>query len=186
MLKNKKAAVIAAVVIGVILIVCVIVFVARASGGGGDPVIDPQVYYPVSYVVDGDTFKVNVGSSDSVSRSQEITVRVLGINTPETVDPRKPVECYGPEASAKGKELLTGRKVRLIFNPNRELKDKYGRYLAYVYRDDGLFYNEEMIKDGFAHEYTYGSPYSMQKEFRAAQGAAQKEKLGLWSACAKI
>ena len=143
--------------------------------------IDPNIYYPVNFVVDGDTFKVGVGDSNS----QIITIRVLGINTPETVDPRKPVECYGPEESVRGKELLNGHKVKLVFNPDREMKDKYGRYLAYVYIENGPFYNEAMLKDGYAREYTYGTPYSLQSEFRALQATAKKEKLGLWSACTK-
>jgi micrococcal nuclease len=187
MIKNKKAAIIAVIVVVIVLVVCIVWFVVRASSGN-DPVIDSQIYYPVTYVVDGDTFKVDVGGSANPNASRTskiITIRVLGINTPETVDPRKPIECYGPEASAKGKELLADRKVRLVFSPNREVKDKYGRYLAYAYRDDGLFYNEEMIKDGYAYEYTVGSAYSMQKDFRAAQSVAQKAKLGLWSACVK-
>ena len=113
----------------------------------------------------------------------DIRIRVLGINTPETVDPRKPVECYGPEASAAAKELLDGRKVMLKYNPNREKRDKYGRYLLYAYRDDGLFVNEYMIQEGFAREYTFGTAYSMQKEFRKAENAAKREEKGLWVKC---
>ena len=188
MINRKKAAYIA-VVCGAVIVAVVVLWSSKVFGwfdmfGDGVP-IDSDTYYPVTYVVDGDTFKVNVAASNSPSQ-RIITVRVLGINTPETVDPRKPVECYGPEASVQGKELLNGHKVKLAFNPNRELKDKYGRYLAYVYRDDGLFYNEAMIKDGFAREYTYGSAYSMQSEFRAAESVAQKVKAGLWSACANV
>lgn len=137
---------------------------------------DSNTLYPIASVVDGDTFKVYL--SEKV-----ITVRVLGINTPETVDPRRPAECYGQEASFKAKELLDGRSVKLVLNPNRESKDKYGRYLAYVYRDDGLFYNEFMIKEGYAKEYTVGTPYSFQKEFRADQKEAQSSKKGLWGTC---
>ncbi len=185
---NKKKLALSGVIF-VFVIVCVIILWSNKAfslfGGTPDQVnISPDVYYPVTYVVDGDTFKVDVGGSIE-HKSSIITIRVLGINTPEIVDPRKPVECFGPEASVAAKDLLNGRKVKLLFNPDRELKDKYGRYLAYVYRDDGLFYNERMIKEGFAREYTYGSAYSMQKEFRAAESLAQKSKLGLWSACVK-
>ena len=180
MINKRKAAYIAVACAVVLVCVCVL-WASKAFGllsvFGDDVKIDPEKYYPVNYVVDGDTFRVDIAS-------KIITVRVLGINTPEIVDPRKPVECYGPEASVEAKELLSGRKVRLTFNPNRELKDKYGRYLAYVYRDDGLFYNEAMLKDGYAREYTFGTPYSMQSEFRATEAVAQKAKLGLWNACA--
>jgi len=188
MINRKRTAYIVAVCVFVIACVCVAVI--RFGFAGDGVVIDPETYYPVTYVVDGDTFKVKVesgntkgGGGGSEADAHIITVRVLGINTPETVDPRKSVECYGPEASVEAKDLLNGRKVKLTFNPNRELKDKYGRYLAYVYRDDGLFYNEVMIKEGYAREYTYGSAYSMQGEFRDIEATAQKSKAGLWSAC---
>ena len=142
----------------------------------GGIAIDPTKLYKVTYVIDGDTFKTDISG-------HIITVRVLGMNTPETVDPYKPIECYGPEASAEGKSLLDGRSVTLKFNPNREQKDKYGRYLLYVYRDDGLFYNEYMIQKGFAEEYTVGTPYSFQSEFKNDQAVAQAAKIGLWGKC---
>jgi micrococcal nuclease len=139
-------------------------------------VLDQQALYPVTYVTDGDTFKVK-------AEGKTITVRMLGINTPETVDPRKPSECYGHEASDETKQLLTGKNVRLKLNPHREVKDKYGRYLAYVYREDDLFINEELLKLGFAREYTVGRPYSMQKEFKDIEATAKEDKKGLWEAC---
>ena len=140
--------------------------------------IDESKLYPVSYVNDGDTFKARVDS-------HEITIRMLGINTPETVDPRKPVECYGKEASDETKGLLSGRQVRLKLNPNREEKDKYGRYLAYVYRDDDLFVNESLLQNGFAREYTYSrsTPYMFQKEFRDIEKTAKEKGRGLWESC---
>ena len=138
--------------------------------------IDQSRLYPVTYVTDGDTFKVKIGS-------HEITIRMLGINTPETVDPRKPVECYGKEASDETKSLLSGRLVRLKLNPNREEKDKYGRYLAYVYRDDELFVNESLLQNGYAREYTFGTSYMFQKEFRDIEGTAKEKGRGLWESC---
>jgi len=174
-MNHKSISIASFLAAGVVFVVGGIIWGAFALRAHSEVVIDPNIYYPVTYVVDGDTFKVDVGKI--------ITIRVLGINTPETVDPRKPVECYGPEASKQAKALLDGHKVRLVFNPNRETMDKYGRYLMYVYRDDGLFYNEVMVKDGYAREYTFGTPYSFQPEFRADQKVAQKAKLGLWGAC---
>ena len=158
-----------------------ILFLGKASPTSGSysaplVVIDQNEEYPVTDVIDGDTFKASVAS-------RIITVRLLGMDTPETVDPRKPVQCYGKEASDETKRLLDGRKVSLKQNPNREVRDKYGRYLAYVYRDDGLFVNEHLIQNGFAREYTYGSAYSLQKEFLNDQAVAQKEGKGLWSEC---
>ncbi len=125
-------------------------------------------------VVDGDTIKVLI-------EGKTTTLRLIGIDTAETVDPRKPVQCFGEEASKKAKELLTGRKVRIEQDSSQGELDKYGRLLAYVYRDDGLFYNEYMVKQGYAHEYTYNTPYKYQTEFKADQKYAQDNKLGLWS-----
>lgn len=108
---------------------------------------------------------------------------MLGINTPETVDPRKKVQCYGPEASADTKSLLKHQKVRLTFSPDREMRDKYGRYLAYVYREDGMFVNEFLLENGFAKEYTVGKPYDLQSEFRAIEAKARQDRVGLWTVC---
>jgi micrococcal nuclease len=138
--------------------------------------INPDMYYHVTKVVDGDTFHLKVEETD-------ITVRMLGINTPETVDPRKPAECYGKEASNEAKRILEHQVVRLSLNPKREVLDKYGRYLAYVYRDDGLFVNEYLVRNGFAKEYTYGKKYSEQENFRMDQTKAQVASLGLWGEC---
>ncbi len=135
----------------------------------------PQyAYYSVTSVVDGDTVKVSVNGTVE-------TLRLIGMDTPETVDPRKPVQCFGKEASNKAKELLVGTKVRLEKDPTQGELDKYGRTLAYVYREDGLFYNKYMIEQGYAHEYTYNTPYKYQVEFKAAQKSAQENQRGLWS-----
>ena len=131
-------------------------------------------YYSVTSVVDGDTIKVNINGTVE-------TLRLIGMDTPETVDPRKPVQCFGKEASNKAKELLAGTKVRLEKDSTQGEFDKYGRTLAYVYREDGLFYNKHMIEQGYAHEYTYNTPYKYQVEFKEAQKSAQENQRGLWS-----
>lgn len=140
--------------------------------------VDPTKLYKVIGVVDGDTFEVRIDE-------KEITVRLLGINTPETIDPRKLPECYGPEASAKTKSLLNGREVKLVLNPNREKTDKYSRLLAYAYRDDGLFINELLLQEGFAREYTFGKVYQYQSEFKNAEKQAKTAGNGLWTKCNK-
>lgn len=134
--------------------------------------------YMVSDVVDGDTIKV-------VISGEEKTLRLIGIDTPETVDPRKPVECFGKEASDKAKELLSGEKVRLEIDPTQDNVDRYGRLLRYVHREDGLFFNKWMIENGYAHEYTYETPYQYQAEFKQAETEARENEIGLWnpSAC---
>ncbi len=168
-MKYKKIIAIAVVVLLLCTLGYYIIHVATAVS------IDENQSYPVTYVTDGDTFKVKIG------RHIE-TVRMLGIDTPETVDPRKPVQCYGKEASDETKSLLTGKTVRLKLNPNREEKDKYGRYLAYVYLGD-KFVNENLLEQGFAREYTYGTPYMFQKEFRGIEKMAKEAKEGLWGVC---
>lgn len=130
--------------------------------------------YSVVSVVDGDTLKLNIDGTTQ-------TVRLIGMDTPETVDPRKPVQCFGQEASNKAKELLTGRSVRIEKDASQGDLDKYGCLLVYVFRDDGLFYNKYMIEQGFAHEYTYNTPYKYQAEFKAAEKSARENQTGLWS-----
>ena len=148
-------------------------------------IIDPDKTYLVSDVVDGDTIKVQVDG-------HEITVRLLGINTPEVLDPRKPVECYGPEASAETKSLLTGKSVSLALNPNYDRVDKYGRLLAYVrlIGDNSTgsstqFLNELLVKEGYAREYTFDvkNPYQYQSLFKVDEIEAKQAKKGLWGKC---
>jgi endonuclease YncB( thermonuclease family) len=125
--------------------------------------------FTVTAVVDGDTIKVNdLG-----------TIRLIGIDTPETKDPRKPVQCYGEEASNKAKELLDNQEVYLEFDPASRI-DKYGRTLAYVYRKDGLFYNAEMVKQGYANSYTK-FPHPKLEEFNQYQKESRDNNKGLWS-----
>lgn len=134
---------------------------------------DSQMFVPLVRVVDGDTITVLVDGKRE-------TIRLIGINTPETVDPRRPVECFGKESSNKAKELLTGKQVRLASDPTQQDRDRYGRLLRYVYLADGTFVNELLIEEGFAYEYTYHTPYQYQEEFRTAQEEARKNQKGLW------
>jgi endonuclease YncB( thermonuclease family) len=126
--------------------------------------------FQVTEVVDGDTIKVSLLG----------TLRLIGIDTPETRDPRKPVQCFGREASNRAKELLGGKRVYLEYDPANKI-DKYGRTLAYVYREDGLFYNAEMIKQGYAHSYVQ-FPHPRLDEFNAYQSEARENGRGFWAA----
>lgn len=135
-------------------------------------ITNDQLYF-VTSVVDGDTIKV----------SEIGTIRLIGVDTPETVDPRKEIQCFGIEASNKTKELLNGYRVRLEIDSSQGTQDKYGRTLAYVFREDGLFINLELIKQGYAYEYTYSIPYKYQKDFKNAQQNAKSLNIGLWSSC---
>jgi len=126
-------------------------------------------------VIDGDTIEVN-------NNCESLTVRLIGINTPETLDPRKPVECFGKEASAYAKSLLENTQVQIEIDETQGEFDKYGRYLGYVIMKDGTNYNRKMLEQGFAYEYTYNTPYKYQTEFKQAQSDAQANGKGLWSA----
>ncbi|MES2213411.1 MAG: thermonuclease family protein [Patescibacteria group bacterium] len=126
-------------------------------------------------VIDGDTIVVTMDDG------AEEKVRLIGINTPETVDPRKPVQCFGIDASNKMKQLVTGMEVFLKGDKTQTDRDKYGRLLRYVYLPDGTFVNKVMVAEGYAYEYTYRIPYLFQTEFKKAQDNARVQKLGLWA-----
>lgn len=125
-------------------------------------------------VIDGDTIEVSFDNKKEV-------VRLIGINSPETVDPRKPVECFGKEASTKAKSLLLGKSVQLEADPTQDDRDKYQRLLRYVFLEDGTNFNKLMISEGYAYEYTYNIPYKYQSEFKQAQKEAEANKVGLWA-----
>lgn len=137
------------------------------------PIVEVNKLYEVIKVVDGDTLNVKIGD-------QTVKVRMLGIDTPETVDPRKDVQCFGIEASNKLKELVSGRSVTLETDPTQGIVDKYDRLLAYVYRDDSLAINEYLLENGYAHEYTYNIPYIKQDKYKKLATSARENKLGLW------
>ncbi len=123
----------------------------------------------VERVVDGDTIIVA-----GVGR-----VRLIGVDTPETVDPRRPVQFFGREASAFAKRLLEGKRVRLEFDQQRT--DRYGRTLAYVWLPDGPMANAEIIRLGFGHAYTR-FPFRYLEEFRKLEREARLAGHGLWGA----
>lgn len=142
-----------------------------------EPEIKLTSTYKVVKVVDGDTIVID---RDGL----EETIRMIGVDTPETVHPSKAVQCFGAEASLRTKEWLSGSEVALEFDPSQGERDKYGRLLAYVFRSDGLFVNKELIAQGFAYEYTYNLPYKYQSDFKAAEDAARGGGTGLWSSAA--
>ncbi len=127
-------------------------------------------------VIDGDTVVVDVGGTDE-------HVRLLGIDTPESVDPRSPVECFGKEAALRTTALLPpGTEVRLVRDV--EARDRYSRLLAYLYRvDDGTFVNLALVSEGYASVLTYPPNVAHAEELRAAAAEARGEGRGLWSAC---
>lgn len=132
-------------------------------------------FYPIVRAIDGDTIVVKIEGRDE-------TIRLIGIDTPETVDPRRSVECFGREASDRAKEVLNGKSVRLERDEMGTDRDKYGRSLRYLFLDDDTNFNETMIKEGYAYEYTYENAlYKYQNEFKQAEEYARENKRGLWA-----
>ena len=143
----------------------------RASSG------PPIAAGTVVRVVDGDTVIVR-GPGGSTE-----DVRLIGIDTPETVDPRRPVGCFGPEASAYAKHLLTGRRVVLRYD--RELHDRYGRFLAYIWLvgRGGGFVNARLVELGYARAYPFPPNTAHEALFAALERRAAIGGRGLWGAC---
>jgi micrococcal nuclease len=165
----------------------VVLALAVAACSRTDPVAGPVSTAPlgsgtavdtnatVTRVTDGDTIHVQRNGRDE-------TIRLIGIDTPETKKPNTPVECFGTEASAHLKEVLpVGTAVRL--ERDAEERDTYDRTLAYVYRADGLFVNLAMAADGYAGQLTIPPNVAHADELGAAARAARQQDKGLWAAC---
>lgn len=129
----------------------------------------------VSRVVDGDTIELQNGK----------TVRLIGIDTPETVDPRRPVGCFGKEASNETKNLLTGRIV--VLQKDISQTDKYGRLLRFVFlpleNGQTLFVNDYLVREGFARARVYPPDRKFESRFLEAEEKAKTHKKGLWGQC---
>lgn len=151
------------------LIGAVVALAALGSGcaGSGQPGGD---FYDVVRVIDGDTIQIEGGES----------VRYLGIDTPEVAHPTKGLECYGPEATEKNRELVEGEQVRLEKDVTD--RDKYGRLLRYVYVD-GLFVNGELVRLGYAYSSWYPPDIKYQMLLTDLERVAREDGRGLWAAC---
>ncbi|WP_181026433.1 thermonuclease family protein [Rathayibacter tritici] len=155
--------------------------------GGAAPVPDSlpvcAEHIVVERVIDGDTVQVRTDSGE------DLTVRLIGIDTPETVKPNTAVQCFGPEASAQTKSLLpAGSSAYLERDDSQGDTDRYGRALAYLWYPgpDGTAHNleRELLAGGYAREYTYNrSAYRYQASFRAEQDTARAAGVGLWGSC---
>jgi micrococcal nuclease len=126
----------------------------------------------ITRVVDGDTV-------DVTRAGRTLTIRLIGIDTPETVHPTEPVECFGPEATEFATRRLLGEPATLEFDPSQGRLDYYGRTLAYVWTGDSLF-NRDAVRRGYALEYTYDTTYRWQREFQRAEASARSDRLGVW------
>jgi micrococcal nuclease len=141
-----------------------------AGAGGGGTVVR---------VVDGDTLTALIDG-----RREE--VRLLGIDTPEVHRPDTPVQCYGPQASARTRALLPpDTSIRVVTDPSQDRRDRYGRLLAYVYREpDGAFVNAQLVRDGYARTLTIAPNVAHANQFAQLARSARQSGRGLWSACA--
>jgi len=126
--------------------------------------------------IDGDTLKVRIDGMND-----EVTVRLLGVNTPESVDPRRPVECFGKEASAYTARMTEGRRANLLSDPQADEIDRYGRLLRNVVLADGMDFNAELVREGYAYAYLqYPLDPSRKALLTHLQSEAEAEGKGLW------
>lgn len=139
--------------------------------------VEAQEIFKVIKVIDGDTIVTDI-------RGHKETVRLLGVDTPESVDPRKPVQCFAKEATNKLKSFVDGKSVILVDDRTQGNRDKYKRLLRYVYLPDSkrTFVNGEMIKQGYAFSFRE-YPTKMLDKFNSFEKNAREHSLGLWGSC---
>jgi micrococcal nuclease len=160
---------VAAAALSVALVSCA----AAPERSDGDRPTGGRATGIVTRVVDGDTAHIEVGGTD-------LDVRFIGIDTPETVAPDRPLQCFGPEASSYTERRLEGNRVRLEYDVERE--DRFGRTLAYVWLGDELF-NETLVREGYALVTTFPPDVKYVDRFVAAQRDARRHDRGLWGTC---
>jgi len=163
-----RAASICAAVLALVLAGC-----GDDTTGAVEPSARGSVTVRVSRIVDGDTIEVSLGGDEE-------DVRYIGIDTPETVAPGQPVECFGHAASRFNTGLVEGQRVRLVFD--RELRDQYGRLLAYVYVD-GELVNAQLVRRGFARTLVFPPNTRHADLFARLQQHAADTGRGLWGRC---
>lgn len=129
--------------------------------------------YKVVEIIDGDTIAVEMNNKNE-------TVRLLGIDSPETENPYKPVECFGDKSTQKAKELLEEQEIYLIPDPLSSDRGIYDRLLRYIFLQDGTLVNAVLIKEGYAFNYIY-EPFQFMKYFDYLEKQAKEDRLGLWS-----
>jgi micrococcal nuclease len=132
----------------------------------------------VTHVIDGDTIEIRLAEGEE-------RVRLLGIDTPETVDPTRPPECFGAEASSRTRELLPAGTV-VVLERDVEPRDHFGRLLAFVYRRrDRLLVNRQLLAEGLAEPLVIAPNHARRAELAAVAAEARRAGRGLWAACAR-
>lgn len=127
--------------------------------------------------VDGDTIVVRIDGM-----TEDAKVRLLGIDTPESVDPRKPVQCFAKEASKYTASMIEGKRIRLDADPKADEVDKYGRLLRNIILADGTDLNAELVRDGYAYAYlSFPLDARRKAELTRLQEEAKTAERGLWS-----
>jgi micrococcal nuclease len=144
---------------------------AQPSGDGGTETGSTSAR--VVRAIDGDTIEVELGGAQE-------DVRYIGIDTPETVDPDEPVGCFGHAASRFNSRLVSGRRVRLVFD--RERRDQYGRLLAYVHLGE-RFVNAALVRGGYARTLVFPPNTRHAAQFARLQQRAADRGRGLWGRC---
>ncbi len=135
----------------------------------------PPGTYKVVRVEDGDTIVVDMNGHNE-------TIRFIGVDTPETQDPRKPVQCFGRASADFTKQAIGSQPVRLEADPLSSNRDRYDRLLRYIYLQDGRLVQAEIIKQGYGFAYT-SFPFTKADEFLSYQKEAREQNRGLWSSC---
>lgn len=154
---------------------------AKPSGVDSRPRAERSRTVEVKRVVDGDTILVGGGGNNPAGRTPRLErVRYIGVDTPESKKPNTPVECFAKEAAAFNSKLVAGQRVRLVVD--RELRDRYGRTLAYVYVANKLV-NAELLKSGHARTLSIPPNTAKAAQFDELERVAKRTKRGLWRAC---
>jgi len=163
----------------IVLILTLLIFAGQRYGWFDSAKQAAQINQPGLYrvveFVDGDTIAVDMNGTKE-------TLRFIGVDTPETHDPRKAVQCYGKAAAAFTKNLIGSSSVRLEADPLNTNRDRYNRLLRYIYLPNGTLVNAEIIKQGYGFAYL-SFPFTKADEFRQYETQARNANRGLWSNC---
>lgn len=158
---------------------------AAAPAGAADPTAaptaDPKVgsTHDVVSVLDGDTIKV-------MFNGRRETVRLIGIDAPESKKPGVAVQCFSQKSASKMQSMVQSRTVRLVADPTQADRDRFGRLLRHVFQLDGRNVALELIGGGYGREFTYSRAYAGQSTYRAAEQTAKAAHAGLWGECGGV
>lgn len=157
------------------LVAIVILLAFKLTGREQTLIRNQPGLYSVVRVADGDTIDVDMNGTVE-------TVRMIGVDTPETHKPNTPIQCYGPEATVYTKQLIGNQKVRLEADPLETNRDRYNRLLRYIYLEDNTLVEEKLIVEGYGFAYTL-FPFSKSEQFKKLEDSAKQVAKGLWSTC---